>query len=128
MYVILSIAAPEQLIEMSDKILPVLKLFLALFLCGLLSLGVYALATPFVYAMWHCPPPRECDNPAWIEFSILFIISSPVLIFALGAYFCRNLVVALTETKFLRVVLLLGFTLFPLFVFGLLIVYIVKLS
>jgi hypothetical protein len=111
---------------MNGKISAVLKLILALFLCGLISLGIYLLAMPFIYGVWHCPPPRECSAPAWAEYSVFFILLSPFLVFAGGAYFCRGIVAQLTKIKFLRVILLLGFAFFPLFITVLLAVYIIN--
>ncbi len=111
---------------MNGKILTVLKLILALFLCCVVSLGIYLLATPFIYGVWHCPPPRECSTPAWAEYSVFFILLSPFLVFAGGVYFCRSIVAQLTKIKLLRLILLLGFAFFPLLIGILLIAYIIN--
>jgi hypothetical protein len=109
----------------TGKILTTLKLAYALFSCCLLSLGVYLLAAPLVYGAWHCPPPAVCDTPLWINLIILFIFLSPLLIFTGGAYLCRSIVASLAQSKILRAVVFILFGLFPLLVFGGLIVYII---
>ena len=102
----------------TGKILSILKLACALFLCCLLSLGVYLLAAPFVYGVWHCPPPSKCDTPLWINLIVLFVFLSPLLIFAAGAYLCREIIASLGQSKITRAVVFILFALFPLFVFG----------
>lgn len=108
-----------------DKTFSVLKLAGALFLCSLLSLGVYLLAVPFVYGAWHCPPPAKCDSPLWVNLIVLFIFLSPLLIFALGAYLCREIIRSLSQSKILCAVVFTLFALFPLLLFGGLIAYII---
>jgi len=110
--------------ETMGKIFSILKLIGALFICCLLSLGVYLLAFPFVYGAWHCPPPAKCDLPLWVNLIILFIFLSPLLIFALGAYLCREIIRSLSQSKILRAVVFTLFALFPFLLFGSLIAYI----
>jgi len=109
----------------TGKIFSVLKLIGALFLCCLLSLGVYLLAVPFVYGAWHCPPPSKCDSPLWVNLIVLFIFLSPLLIFVFGAYLCREIIRSLGESKILRAALFALFALFPVLLFGGLIAYII---
>jgi hypothetical protein len=111
--------------ETTGKIPSVLKLVCALFLCCLLSLGVYLLAVPFVYGAWHCPPPAVCAAPLWVDLVSLFIFLSPLSIFTFGAYLCRKIIWSLSESKILRAVVFGSFALFPLVVFGGLIIYII---
>jgi len=91
----------------------------------LLSLGVYLLATPFVYGAWHCPPPAKCATPLWINLIVLFVFLSPLLIFAAGAYHCREIIASLGQSKILRAVVFTLFALFPILALGGLIAYII---
>ena len=111
--------------ETTGKIHSVLKLVCALFLCCLLSLGVYLLALPFVYGAWHCPPPVKCAALLWVNLIILFVFLSPLLIFTVSAYLCRKIIASLIQSKILRAVVFGLFALFPLLVFGGLIIYII---
>jgi hypothetical protein len=108
------------------KISSIFKLFLALLICGILSLGIYLAAVPFIYAVWHCPPPRECSAPAWMQYLVFFILLAPLLIFAGGAYLCRNVVGSISQSKLLRALILVLFALFPLFALAALIAVIIS--
>ena len=109
-----------------SKISSVFKLCLALFVCAAVSLGVYLVATPFIYGAWHCPPPRRCETPAWADYTVFLILLSPLLVFAIGAYLCRHIVAAISHSKILRSLILLVFGLFPLLALAALIAYIVS--
>lgn len=109
----------------SSKFLLICQIILALFCCFAASLGIYLLAVPFIYGAWHCPHP-PCDSPDWIQWTVFLILLSPLLVFAVGAYLCRNIVASLTAVKILRVVVLFGFAAFPLILFAALIIYIVN--
>lgn len=99
------------------KIFTVLKICLAIFGCLIVSISIYLGSSIFVYAAWHCPPPCEHKTPMWIDLTILLIFLSPFLVFTIGAYLCRNAIYSLTESKILRVLLLLFFAFFPIFLF-----------
>lgn len=110
----------------SSKKVSVGKIILAVFLCFVMSLATYIIAVPFIYAVWHCPPPRECNTPEiwhWLVFAILL---SPILYFFIGALFSRKDIAVLTASKPLRLTLFLIFALLPIFCFVGLIIYIVN--
>lgn len=109
----------------NTKISAVLKLFLALGFCLVISLGIYLIATPFIFGAWHCPHP-PCNSPDWIQWTVFLILLSPLLVFTIGAYLSRGVVADLTETKFLRVLTLLIFAFFPILMLAGLIVYIIN--
>ena len=110
----------------TNKFKAFFKLILALFVCIAVSMGIYLAAVPFIYGAWHCPPPRECSTPAWAEYTVFFILLSPFLVFAGGAYLCRNIARSISQSNILRALILLVFALFPLLALAALIAYIVS--
>ena len=113
---------------MSDtktKIYAALKLISAIVLCLFFSLIIYLLATPFIFGAWHCPSP-PCNSPDWIQWTVFLILVSPLLVFTFGAYLCRKIIESLSEVKLVRGLIFAGFALFPLILWGGLIVYIIN--
>lgn len=112
--------------DVKAKIFTVLKICLAIFGCLIVSTSIYLGSSIFVYAAWHCPPPCEHKTPLWVDLTILLLFLSPFLVFTIGAYLCRNAIYFLTESKILRVLLLLSFALFPLFIFVGFVIYVIN--
>ena len=109
-----------------NKFFTLLKIIFALILYSLISLCIYLASTPVIYMAWHCPPPRECNTPAWLEYLVFFILISPLPIFIFGAYLSRAMIKSLTQNKFLRGLIFFIFAAFPIFLLAALIVYIVN--
>ena len=108
--------------EVKYKLFSVGKILLMLIFCLIISICIYLGSFIFAFGVWHCPA-GNCHTPLWADLTIFMLWMSPFLVFAAGAYICRDPVYELTDNKYARVSMLLAFTLFPLWVFAGFIVY-----
>lgn len=115
----------EDMNETKNKLLSAVKILSALIFCLIISLCIYLASMIIVYGAWHCPS-GNCRTSVWVDAAIFLIWFSPLFIFIGGAYVCRNAVYSLTTNKFLRVIILAAFALFPLFLVAGIIVYAVN--
>lgn len=111
--------------EAKSKLYSVGEIALALFFCCLFSFFIYAVSVFYIFAAWHCPD-GNCQTPTLVNAIVFLILASPFFIFPLGAYFARNAVYNLTESKIFRIIMLATFALFPLVGFAAMIAYIVN--
>ena len=101
--------------ETKSKISSIGKIFLGLVFCSIVSVCIYLGSMIFIYGAWHCPPPHLCETAVWVNIVILLLLISPLFIFAVGAYLCRDAVYDLTSGKYLRIALLAAFASCPVY-------------
>ena len=111
--------------EANGKLFSVGVILGGMIFCTIISSLIYFCSMFVVYAAWHCPS-GNCQTPTWINILVLLLLTSPLPVFGIGAYLCRNAIYALTRSWFLRVIMLLSFALFPLFLLIGLIAYIIN--
>src|ERR1041384_900369 len=101
-------SAASNMSQTESKLLSIGKILGGAAFCLVISLGIYAASIFFIFGVWHCPS-GNCQTPLWVNVTVFLLLSSPFLVFIIGAYLSRGAVYALTENKFLRVLLLLIF-------------------
>ncbi len=112
--------------ETNSKLFSIGKILGGLFFCLIVSLAVYFVSMFVAFGAWHCSSGNCRTTTNWLDIAVFSMWLSPFLIFAFGAYLCRNAVSTLTENRFLRVLMLFAFTLFPVFLIAGFIIYAVN--
>jgi hypothetical protein len=110
--------------EINNKLFSVGTILGGFLFCLFLSFLVYTCSMFVIYGAWHCPH-GNCYTPTWINIVILLLLTSPLLIFSIGAYLCRGAIYTLAKKRVLRIIMLSSFGLFPLYLLIGLIVYMV---
>lgn len=98
----------------SNKLFLVGKISLMLIFCLGISLIIGFFSIIYVFGISDCVLDK-CQSSILGNIAAYLVLLSPLLIFSIGAYLCRNDINALTKIKFRRVILFLSFALFPIY-------------
>lgn len=109
--------------ETNSKLFSIGKILGGLFFCLIVLLSVYLISMFVAFGAWHCSSGNCRTTTNWLDIAVFSMWLSPFLIFAVGAYLCRNAIYALTAHRFLRVLMLLAFALFPVYLIAGFIIY-----